>query len=92
MLYIASSNIVHMALHVASFFFFTQSPGPDNRGLDNRGSTVLSTRICTPGVLTICDLPSENVSQSIFRKSPFCYYIEKWAYQIHSELFQLPIL
>ena len=33
---IAMSNIVHMALHVAVFFFvfffFTQLPGPDNRG------------------------------------------------------------
>ena len=24
-----------------------------------------------------------------FRKSPFCYYIEKRTYQSHSELFQL---
>ena len=53
---IAMSNIVHMALHVAVFFFFfflflflffihnhlvRVIEGPDNRGPDNRGYTVL---------------------------------------------------
>ena len=50
-------------------------------------------------ILTVCAYILLSVTcaakmcpNRFFRKSPFCYYIEKRTYQNHSELFPLPIL